>query len=84
VIVFKTLFTRKIQSFDYNGLPGLNLVERGDGSGDILFGTPSPMATFSGAGWPGSGRYLAPGFYLLPEARNIYNQIRAAQRQARV
>ena len=24
-----------------------------------------------------------PGFYLLPDARNVYNQIRAAQQRAR-
>jgi hypothetical protein len=24
-----------------------------------------------------------PGFYLLPEARNVYNQIRTIQQQAR-
>jgi hypothetical protein len=83
LIIFKSLFAQSIASFDYGTLASLNLVERGDGSGDILFATPGPMAGFAMRGWPGTARSMAPGFYLLPQARVIYNQIRAAQRQAK-
>lgn len=83
LIVLKSFFSRKVSSFDYGTLTNLNLVERGDRSGDILFGTPSPMAGFANSSWAGSGRYAVPGFYLLPDARNAFNQIRAAQQQAK-
>ncbi len=83
LIIVKSLFTRKVTSFDHATMANLNLVERGDHSGDILFGTPAPMSVFANASWPGSGRYVVPGFYLLPEAREIYNRIRTAQEHAR-
>ncbi len=82
LIVLKTLFTRNVSSFDYATLTNLNLVERGDRSGDILFGTPGPMAGLSNSSWPRSNGYpVVPGFYLLPDARNVFNQIREAQQR---
>lgn len=83
LIVLKSFFTSRVSSFDYATLTNLNLVERGDRSGDVLFGTPSPMAGFANSSWPGSGRYAVPGFYLLPNARNTFNQIREVQQQAK-
>jgi hypothetical protein len=83
LIVLKSLFNRKVSSFDYATLTNLNLVERGDRSGDILFGTPSPLAGFTNSSWPGSGRYAIPGFYLLPDARQIFSRIQAAQQSTR-
>jgi len=82
LIILKSFFTRNVSSYDYATLTNLNLVERGDRSGDVLFGTPSPMAGFTNSSWPGSRRYAVPGFYLLPDARNIFNQIREAQQRA--
>jgi len=83
LVILKSLFTNKLSSFDYATLTNLNLVERGDRSGDVVFGTPPPMAAFSNSSWPGTGRYAVPGFYLLPDARNVFNQIREAQQRAR-
>ena len=83
LIVMKLLFNSKVNSYDYLNLTNLNLVERADRSGDILFGTPFPMASFSNASWPGSGRYAVPGFYLLPNAREVFSRIQAAQQAAR-
>ncbi len=83
LIIVKTLLNSKVSSFDHATLANLNLVERGDRSGDILFGTPFAMSSFANSSWPGGGRYAAPGFYLLPDARTVYNQIRAIQQQAR-
>jgi hypothetical protein len=82
LIILKTFFSRTLASYSYPTLAALNLSERGDKSGDIAFGNPNPMASFSGAGWPGTGRYAVPGFYLLPDARQVYNRIREAQKQA--
>jgi hypothetical protein len=83
LIILKTLFSRNIASFDYGTLPSLNLTERRDGSGDILFGNPAAMTPFAGTSWPGTGKYTVPGFYLLPDARQIYDRIRQAQRQSK-
>ena len=80
VLILKNLFSRNVVSFEYRNLPGLNLTERRDGSGDILFGSAPPFAAFSGAGWPGTRKYAAPGFYLVPDAREVYSRIRQVQR----
>ena len=85
VIVLKSAFSTNISSFDYNNLTNLNLVERKDNSGDILFGLPGPWGNMGGgSGWPSSRRApLTPGFYLLPQARTTYNLIRELQQKAR-
>jgi hypothetical protein len=84
VLVLKSLFTTNVNSIDYANLTNLNLTERKDNSGDILFGLPGPMAAFGNAGWPQSRRYpMAPGFYLLPDARQVYNRIRESQQKSR-
>jgi len=83
LIILKSFFTSKVSSFDYATLSNLNLVERGDRSGDILFGTPSPMAGFANSSWPGSGRYAVPGFYLLPDARQVFSRLQAAKQSAK-
>jgi Bacterial PH domain len=86
LIILKSLFGTKILSYDYATLTNLNLVERGDRSGDVLFGASGfgGTANFGGASWPQSNRNVAvPGFYLLPGAREVYNQIRSVQQQAK-
>ena len=85
VIVLKSGFSTNINSIDYINLTNLNLVERKDNSGDILFGLPGPWGNMAGAGsWPSSRRYpQTPGFYLLPQARTTYNLIRELQQKAR-
>lgn len=82
-IVLKSLWTMNLASYDLYSLGTLNFSEGSDGSGAILFGTPSPMSWASAGGWPSTGRYAVPGFYLLPNAREIFNLIRDAQNSAR-
>lgn len=83
-IVLKSAFSTNITSFDYNNLTNLNLVERKDNSGDILFGFPGPWGNIGGSDWPSSRRApRTPGFYLLPQARTTYNLIRELQQKAR-
>jgi hypothetical protein len=79
VIILKSLFNTNLTSFDYGNLANLNLVERGDHRGDILFGLPQAMATF---GSRSSRNTAIPGFYQLTDVRKIFNQIRAIQLQA--
>jgi hypothetical protein len=82
-IILKEMWSINVMSYDFYSLGTLNLTERADGSGAILFGNSSPFSMLSTAGWPGMGRYTVPGFYLLPDAKNVYNFIRQAQSQAR-
>jgi len=84
VVVLKSSFSTNVTSIDYANLTNLNLNERKDNSGDILFGLPGPMSAFAGSGWPQSRRgALTPGFYLLPDARQVYNRIREMQQKSR-
>ena len=75
VIVLKSGFNTNITSVDYINLTNLNLVERKDNSGDILFGLPGPWGNIAGSGgWPSSQRYpQTPGFSLLPQARTTFS-----------
>jgi hypothetical protein len=82
--VLKSFLTTNVTSIDYANLTNLNLNERKDNSGDILFGLPGPMAAFGNANWPRSrGNTLMPGFYLLSDARQVYNRIREIQQKSR-
>ncbi len=81
LIILKSLFGTKVTSFDYANLQNLNLVERGDRSGDIQFALPISLDLM-----PVSRRNrtaLIPGFYLVPDVRNVYSRILAAQNQAK-
>ena len=67
-----------LKSLTLNTLSDVTLNERADRSGTITFGAgASLMSTLSGAGWPGAPQ--APSFEGIPEARQVYAQIRAAQ-----
>jgi hypothetical protein len=84
LIVYQVMVSSNVTSFDFATLTNLQLVERKDNSGDVLFGLPGPMAAFGNAGSPQSRRYnLTPGFYLLPGARQVYNRIREIQQKSR-
>ena len=83
LIVFKTLFGTKILSYDFETLINLNVIERGDRSGDVLFGTPSYATDFANRSFQSRRAPATPGFYQVPGAREVYNQIRSAQQQVK-
>jgi hypothetical protein len=83
LIILKGYFSTSVSSFDHASLTNLNLVERTDGTGDILFGTPFAASPLQDVPGSRSRRAQVPGFYDLSGARNIYNEIRAAQNEAR-
>jgi hypothetical protein len=83
LIIYKALFTSNVTSYDFETLTNLQLIERKDNSGDIVFGTPVVNDNLANS-FGQRRRYAAtPGFYLLPSARQIYNQIREVQKSAR-
>lgn len=82
LVILKTLFGTKILSYDFATLTNLNVVERGDRSGDVLFGTPAFGLDFANTSFQSRRAPATPGFYLVPGVRDVYNQIRAARQQA--
>ena len=79
LIILQGLFTRQVNSYDFATLSNLNLVERSNQTGDILFGNPGPMYSTTVSGWPGSGKYRTPGFYQLPGAKAVFIQIQSTR-----
>lgn len=72
-----------VKSLSLRGLTDLSLKERDDRSGTISFGATDPRYSFfAGTGWPGMGRFLPPSFEMIEGARQVYTQIRDAQRTA--
>jgi hypothetical protein len=84
VITISGLGTRTVRSLALTGLSEMTLTERADQSGTIIFGPTSPMySMWSGTGWPGMGRKLAPAFERIEGVRQVYDLIRAARESAR-
>jgi hypothetical protein len=83
LIILKNLFTFSLASFDLESFSNLNINERSDGSGDILFGTPSPLQWMASSGWYNAQNYRIPGFYFIPNAREVFSLIRDTQSTAR-
>ena len=73
--------SKGVKSLSLRGLADLSLKEKEDRSGTISFGAGDPRYSFfAGAGWPGMGRFLPPSFEMIEDARQVYTQIRDAQR----
>jgi len=67
-----------LKSLNLHTLSDVTLTERADRTGTITFGASAfPVSMFGGAGWPGAPQ--TPSFEGIPEARQVYAQIRAAQ-----
>jgi hypothetical protein len=88
-IIVKTWPSRNVQSILLSTLTELDLKGGSGGSegrGTITFGSAPFGSAFTGAfsvsGWPGTTRYAAPSFVLVPEARHVYDLIRRAQAEA--
>lgn len=81
-IVRSGLFRTKTESFPLEGMTRIGLEESRGGSGTVSLGpAASPqMAMFGGSGWPGMQGMAAPAFEMIPEAKKVYDLVRAAQR----
>ena len=81
-IILSGLFGRNIRALSLKTLSDININVKGDGSGTITFGPSHPMASwYSGLAWPGMGKYTAPGFEMIENARQVYELLRKAQRE---
>lgn len=83
VIIVSGQFNRKVKSLNLRTLTDISLTERSDHSGTINFGATNPMLSwFGGMWWPGMEQYNEPKFELVPNAKDVYEMIRKAQRNA--
>jgi hypothetical protein len=83
VMIVSGLFSRKLKSLNLKTLTDVSLEEKSDGSGTITFGASTPMPWWSsGMAFPGWGPQSAPGFEMIQNAKQVYETIRTAQRQA--
>ncbi|HEX9003318.1 MAG TPA: PH domain-containing protein, partial [Blastocatellia bacterium] len=83
VIIVSGIFSKKVKSLNLRTLSDISVDEKSDGSGTITFGPSNPSSQwFGGAQFPGWQQQAAPAFDLIPNAKNVYEVIRDAQRKA--
>ena len=82
VIIISGVFRRNVKSLNLRTLTDVSLGERADGSGTITFGQqPAFYWHMHGMGpWPGMP--VIPSFELIPNAKEVYDTLRNAQRDA--
>jgi hypothetical protein len=69
------------QSLSLATLSDIGVTERPNGTGTLTFGpAPFPMSYLAGSGWPGVKG--PPMLEQIPNARRVFDQIRAAQQTA--
>jgi hypothetical protein len=78
VLISTVGFAPSLKSLDLHTLPTVMLTERPDGSGTITFGPVQDQF-----GWSRRRAMQPPAFEAIPGAKAVYEQIRAAQRDAR-
>jgi hypothetical protein len=84
VIIISGVLTQNTKSLNMGSLSDVSLTVRGSGTGTIIFGSvPSWYWWQRSFTWPGYVSQLVPTFDLIPDAREVYNIVRDAQREAR-
>ena len=81
IVIVSGFFSRTTKSLQLRTLSDVSLAESNGGLGTITFGTAAPWWAGTG-GWPGSRQQLSPSFESISAARDIYEKIRVAQKQA--
>ncbi len=83
IVIASGLFRKKVKSLSLRTLTDISLSESSNGNGSISFGNSFPFAAmFAGVSWPGMEQYLGPRFDLISNAKQVYQQIREAQKNA--
>jgi hypothetical protein len=83
IVIASGLFRKEVKSLNLRTLTDISLSESSNGSGSISFGNSSPFASiFGGMSWPGMEQHLGPRFDLIRNAKQVYQQIREAQKNA--
>jgi hypothetical protein len=79
LVLRRRLVLKKTTTLALKSLPGLTLDERYNGDGDVVFDTKDASHVATG-GIVGRGQTVPVMFELIPQAREVYNIIRKAQR----
>ncbi len=82
VLIIGGGFSHEVRSLPLRNLTEMNLQERRNGNGSIVFGSGFPgSAMFAGTPWPGAGKKLAPAFDLIADVRKVYGVLQEAQKR---
>jgi hypothetical protein len=81
IVIVSGLLSRTTKSLQLRTLSDVSLAESSGGLGTITFGAVAPWWAGSGA-WPASRRQLSPTFDSISAARDVYEKIRVAQKEA--
>jgi hypothetical protein len=82
IVIKREIFRRRVRSLNLRTLVEVTLTERRNGIGTISFGGAHWDWRGSGADFWAPGTYHLNAFERVPAAREVYEQIRAAQRAA--
>lgn len=81
VIIISGLFNKRVKSLNIKTLSDISLTEKSNKFGTITFGPTNFINSwYAGASWPGMGN-ITPSFELIPNAKEVYNQIREIQNE---
>lgn len=81
VLIESGIFNKSVKSLNIRMLSDIEYTERSDGSGTISFGPKNPMMIWgNGMNWM-PGMKANPQLELIPDVRNVYNQIIEIQKK---
>jgi hypothetical protein len=83
ILIVSGIWSSDVRSLPLRNLEQVDLSTKSSGEGTISFGRSAAPRGFAIAGWPGAGRYLPPMFEMIPDAAEVANLIRDAQRATR-
>jgi hypothetical protein len=82
-IIVSGLFSKTVKSLNLRSLSDVSLAERSNRSGTITFGQENQMANiYWGGGFAGMNGSSVPKFELIDNAKEVYNQLIAQQRNS--
>ena len=82
-IIISGLLSKSTRSLPLRTLSDVSLIERRDGSGTIRLGPSPPLGNWdTGLQWPGMGQHASPAFELIPNAKQVHEQVLTAHKAA--
>jgi len=77
-IIISGVFGKKTTSVNLKNLPEVQVTQKSDGSGTIIFGANNPMQFIQNTGWPGA-RNMAPAFEGIENVQQVKKLIQQYQ-----
>jgi hypothetical protein len=83
IVILSGVFSQQTKSLQLRTLSDVSLTEGSSGYGTITFG-PSGLygGVFQGGSWPNSRGVASPAFEMIPDAKQVYDLVRSAQKKA--